>query len=106
MSGEIDTKHIIQKCFEGGKRVFIPKVVGKLPEDMRMFELQSMDQIESFPKNKWGIPEPPKSLINLEEEPYLGIIDTVFVPGVAFTRSGARLGHGKGYYGKRLSYRD
>lgn len=33
-------------------------------------------------------------------------IDAVVVPGVAFTRTGARMGRGKGYYDKYLSQED
>jgi 5-formyltetrahydrofolate cyclo-ligase len=104
MSGEVDTSPILRKCFEDGKTVYIPKIVGKQAEDMRMFEVKSMKQIESFPKNRWGIPEPPISLVNIHEEPYLNQIEAVFIPGVAFDRSCGRLGHGKGYYGKMLCF--
>jgi 5-formyltetrahydrofolate cyclo-ligase len=102
MQGEIDTYPIISKCLELGKVVYIPKVVGKQAEDMRMFHLQTFDQIGTFPKNKWGIPEPSISMINLEDETYLESIDVVFVPGVAFDSRCGRVGHGKGYYGRFL----
>lgn len=103
MQGEVDTFPIIDRCLQMGKTVFIPKVIGKHPEDMRMFHLKSFDQIETFPKNKWGIPEPSLSMINIEEEPYLETIDVVFLPGVAFDSVGGRVGHGKGYYGKKIA---
>ena len=99
MGGEIETKMIIQKCFELGKSVYVPKVVGKSAPDMRMFQLQSLEQLEKFPKNNWGIPEPPIAEMNLTDESYLADIDLVFLPGVAFDSFCGRVGHGKGYYG-------
>ena len=49
---------------------------------------------------RWGIREPlaiPERAINF------GSIDLILVPGVAFTRAGARLGRGGGYYDRLLS---
>lgn len=49
---------------------------------------------------RWGLREPlaiPERAIDLSS------IDLILVPGVAFTRSGARLGRGGGYYDRLLS---
>ena len=97
--GEVKTSSIITSCLAAGKRVFVPKVLGKRPADMRMFELESEAQLQSFPKSAWGIPEPSSELVLASPDGCdLGIIDLVLVPGVAFDRSCNRLGHGKGYY--------
>lgn len=46
----------------------------------------------------WGIREPLASLPSIEP----AAVDIVLVPGVAFTRSGKRLGYGGGYYDRYL----
>lgn len=100
MTSEVQTYDIVRKCFEDGKRLFIPKVTGKRSEDMFVLEIESVAQIDSFPRSKWGIPEPPMELVNISTDgTSLGLIDTVIVPGVAFDGSCGRMGHGKGYYG-------
>lgn len=99
MEKEVQTTNIISPLFATGKRVFIPKVLGKGRDDMVMFELMNEEQLNSFDKNNWGIPEP--SLQDLEgtvDGTNLGVIDIVICPGVAFDAQCRRLGHGKGYY--------
>ena len=77
------------------KRVFIPKVTGSASSEMIMLELASVAELENYPKNKWGIPEPPH--VDFDATP-TGVIDLVLVPGVVFDQSCQRIGHGKGYY--------
>jgi 5-formyltetrahydrofolate cyclo-ligase len=100
-TGEIDTTGLIAAAFAHGKRVFIPKVTGKASQDMIMVEVYSVEEIESFPKSKWQIPEPTMDFIAGRYDKDLlakGIIDLVVVPGVVFDASCGRVGHGKGYY--------
>lgn len=96
-SGELDTSPLIEELMRNKGHAFIPKVVGGKYDDMVMVRIESLEEINSFPKSKWGIPEPPVPQ-DLSIENY-GMIDVVFVPGVAFDRQCRRLGHGKGYYG-------
>ena len=71
---------------------------------MRMFPLESEEEVKSFPLTKWNIPEPSKELVLSREDGVLaGDIDVVVVPGMAFDARCNRLGHGKGYYGERTA---
>jgi len=103
-TGEIQTYPLVKSFLDAGKRVFIPKVTGKRSEDMVMFEVSSYSDIDDFPKNRWGIPEPSlETVLARPDGTTLGVIRSVIVPGVAFDTSCARLGHGKGYYDSFLS---
>ena len=67
---------------------------------MVMIKVHSIEEIDSFPRSKWGIPEPPTVPSKEEDGVYVGRMDLVIVPGVAFDARCNRLGHGKGYYGE------
>jgi len=96
---EVATYDIIQEAFMQQKRVFVPKILGKKSHDMFMFEVSSFAVLNSFDRNRWGIPEPGlEAVSNSPDGTYQGLIDLVLVPGVAFDPMCARLGHGKGYY--------
>jgi len=104
MTPEVQTYGCIQRAFGDGKRVFIPKVTGKRPEDMVMFELENYAAIDTFPRSKWGIPEPPLELVQRSVDgATLGAVDTVIVPLCAFDTLCGRVGHGKGYYGASVA---
>lgn len=101
MGKEVQTGVLAESLFRNSKRVFVPKIMGRDHNDLRMFEAQSLEQIAAFPKNKWNIPEPPKAEVLASADPIdAGGIDVVFMPGVAFDTRRARLGHGKAYYGE------
>jgi 5-formyltetrahydrofolate cyclo-ligase len=100
---EINTDTIIRNAFISHKRVFIPKVIGINPSDMIMVELDSYDDISTFPTNNWGIPEPGDDFVSTHSNKYDDIIDLVFVPGVVFDKDCGRIGHGRGYYGTTIS---
>jgi 5-formyltetrahydrofolate cyclo-ligase len=92
---EVDTRPIIQKAWETGKRVVVPKC---LPADRRMIfrEITSFDQLE---KVYFGLFEPTEKLtkeVSKEE------IELIIVPGLGYTTNGSRLGFGGGYYDRYL----
>lgn len=104
MGPEVQTYQFIQKAFIDNKRVYIPKVIGPNRGDMIVVKLDSFETIASFPKSKWGIPEPTPEYIASHPDAACDpeALDLIIVPGVAFDSSCGRLGHGKGYYGNHI----
>ena len=72
------------------KRVVVPRIEGD--------EMEFYDIAEGLKKGAFNIMEP---IAATPIEP--SEIDVMIVPGVVFTRSGARCGRGKGFYDKYLS---
>jgi 5-formyltetrahydrofolate cyclo-ligase len=108
-SGEIDTDSAIAHAVQERKEIYVPHVGAnfELP-DMQLVKVDydATSKVDTlfhytWPKNKWGIPEPPSSMTLQSAEP--GDIDVLIVPGLAFDRAGNRLGQGKGYYDRFLS---
>ena len=60
--GEIMTLPLVEELYRQRKQVYIPKVDGPQPPQMRMLQATSMEELASFPLSRWKIPEP------LEEE--------------------------------------
>jgi 5-formyltetrahydrofolate cyclo-ligase len=110
--GEILTDALLMDASQRKKHIYVPQV-GKNFEQSEM-ELIRVDTTEkilttlqptlfhnSWPRNKWGIPEPPPDSLLQAANP--GDLDLLIVPGLAFDQSGNRLGQGKGYYDRFIA---
>jgi 5-formyltetrahydrofolate cyclo-ligase len=97
---EVRTRFALPDALTHGKRIVVPwcNEAGEL----ELFHLTSM---EDLALGMYKILEPKAELRGLPERQVRpDELDLVMVPGVAFTREGARMGHGKGYYDKLLEH--
>ncbi len=86
---------LIARALEAGKEVVLPRV----DEVARMLDLRRVeDPGADIVAGHRGIPEPDERA----ERVAAASIDWVLVPGVAFDRTGGRLGYGGGYYDRLL----
>lgn len=96
---EVYTEPIIEKIFQTKKLCFVPRYDKQI---MQMVKLHSINDYETLSLTKWNIKQP--SLSEQRENALeTGGLDLILIPGVAFSETGARLGHGKGYYDNFLT---
>ena len=88
---EASTRELIQKAWDMGKRVAVPKTHDG--HQMTYFYLTSFDQLQ--PGN-FNVPEPVDCEVASEEDALL------IVPGVAFDLNRHRVGYGAGFYDRYL----
>lgn len=89
---EISTWPIIRQAWRQHKRVVVPKT--KAYNQMSFYQYSFDTRLK---RDRFGIWEPVDNhKINRDQ------IDLIVVPGLAFTKSGERLGYGGGYYDRYL----
>ena len=103
MPKEFNTSPILQGLFRDGKDVFLPRVESIKERQMVLLRAFSLHDISAWPKTKWGIPEPPRDGLARPEALEAETVDVFVVPGLAFDRSGGRLGQGAGFYDRYLA---
>ncbi|HTM55320.1 MAG TPA: 5-formyltetrahydrofolate cyclo-ligase [Pirellulales bacterium] len=96
---EVRTRHALPALLASGKRIVVPYCVER---DLELFLLESMDELAvgmyKILEPKPELRDGPDKRIAVDE------LDLIMVPGVAFDRNGARMGHGFGYYDKLLEH--
>ncbi|XP_013162566.1 PREDICTED: 5-formyltetrahydrofolate cyclo-ligase isoform X1 [Papilio xuthus] len=94
---EVDTAPIIADIKAKGGAAFVPQYAGG---KMRMLKLESGDE-SAMPLTRHGIQQHSKEQVR-DDALDIGL-DLIIAPGVAFSRSGGRVGHGGGYYDKYIT---
>jgi len=92
---EVNTHKLIDEMLESGKKVVVPLIeIGSV--NLRHFAIQNFSDLKI---GSYGILEP-----NIETtiETKISELDIVLVPGLAFDKTGHRLGYGGGYYDRFL----
>lgn len=95
MGSEVSTIEIIEMALKASKKVAVPYCIPGTRE-MKFYYIRSLDDLEP---GSFGVLEPKTDKCE-EAKEHSGIC---LVPGLAFDRTGRRLGYGKGYYDRFLS---
>ncbi len=97
---EVRTRDYLATALTHGKKIVVPWCNDR--GELELFWLKSMDDLAI---GMYSILEPKPELRGLtDRQVRVAELDLIMVPGVAFTREGARMGHGKGYYDKLLEH--
>jgi len=92
---EINTMPIIEKAWEEGKIVCVPKCHPET-KTMTFRAIRSFDELETV---YFGLKEPIEAIT---EEIAPQAIELMIVPGICFSNDGYRIGYGGGYYDRYL----
>lgn len=91
---EVDTEYVLHILQGKDKNVVVPKT------DIQHHKLINYLLTDTTPikKNRWNIPEPVDGIEIPSEK-----MDVVFIPLLAFDKTGHRVGYGKGFYDQFLA---
>jgi len=101
LPGEVQTQTLLTQLLASGRRVYVPYCVAG--NRLQLFHLKNQSELTP---GAYGILEPTAELqADAARRGDAAELDLIIVPGVAFDRSGGRLGRGKGYYDRLLATR-
>lgn len=92
---EVDTIEFINYALKDNKEIYVPKT-DKIKKEMIAIRI---DNFNDMVIDKWGILEP----TNIDKDKIDEEFDLIIMPGIAFDKSGNRIGYGGGYYDKYIS---
>ena len=96
VEGEVETRAIALDALARGKRIACPRVASN-PARLDHYVIRSLEDLVESPRGLWE-PDPARAT---PVDP--AAFDLVLVPGIAFDRTGNRLGFGAGYYDRFLA---
>ncbi len=96
---ELAVEDWVRQALSDGKRVLLPRV-NRASRHLELYQVRDLQH--DVAPGLWGIREPLVERCAREER--LGTVDFVLLPGVAFSRGGARLGYGGGFYDRLLAH--
>lgn len=91
---EVQTRRILAACWKTGKQVLVPAYRKKVLR----YDLARLRPDDPVKAGHWAVPEPARPRWAASAR-----MDLVVTPGLAFDRSGGRVGHGGGHYDRLLA---
>ena len=99
-SYEISTDELINRSIKIGKEVYIPRCI-TITRDLEYIKIMNLDAETEI--GTFSLREPKKSIKAGNQIDFMKKCDLIFVPGMAFDKSGNRMGYGSGYFDKFLN---
>ena len=94
IGSEVDTHDIMLDILQQDRNLLLPKIVN---DNLKFYIVTNLEKLE---KGSFEIMEPKDSCKKAEK------INCILIPTVGISKTGIRLGYGKGYYDKFLSSTD